>query len=199
MWGKKLKIFEDVKKKITPELLSEVKRKITPNIVHAVKRKIRPNLFDSFKKKITPDLLKNVINYWPPFIGAGIKVKNISSDFLSLDVEMKLYWYNKNYVGTHFGGSLFSMTDPFYMLILINTLGSHYIVWDKSANIEFLRPGKGKVTAHFEFSPEEIAQIREDADRDGKVVFTKKVDILDHAGKRIASVEKTLFVKKKTS
>ena len=43
---------------------------------------------------------------------------------------MKLSLRNQNYVGSHFGGGLFSMTDPFYMLMLMNVLGSEYLVWD---------------------------------------------------------------------
>ena len=69
-------------------------------------------------------ILKFGMNLWPPFLGAGIRVKQIAPDYKEVVVSMKLRWYNRNYVGTHFGGSLAAMTDPFYMLMLINTLGS---------------------------------------------------------------------------
>ena len=77
--------------------------------------------------------LRRWINFWPPFLGAGIRIQYIAPDMKSVDVEMKLHFWNANYVGTHFGGSLFAMTDPFYMLMLIANLGSDYIVWDKAA------------------------------------------------------------------
>ena len=32
-----------------------------------------------------------------------------------MTVKLTLRWYNRNYVGTHFSGNLFTMTDPFYM------------------------------------------------------------------------------------
>ena len=77
--------------------------------------------------------LRRWINLWPPFLGAGIRVKRIAPDMKAVDVEMKLRWWNANYVGTHFGGSLFAMTDAFYMLMLMANLGGDYIVWDKAA------------------------------------------------------------------
>lgn len=157
----------------------------------------------AFFKKIINKLPENILfksmRFWPPYFGAGIKVKNISKNLLSLDVEMNLKWYNTNFVGTHFGGSLFSMTDPFYMLILIKKLGSNYVIWDKASKIEFLKPGKGKVTAHFEFTSNEIEEIKKTADQQNKYIFNKDVYIIDSNSEVIAKIEKTLYVKKKNS
>src|SRR5437868_13852984 len=86
--------------------------------------------------------LRRGVNLWPPFLGAGIRVKRIASDMKAIDVEMKLRWWNANYVGTHFGGSLFAMTDAFYMLMLMANLGRDYIVWDRAASIRYRKPGK---------------------------------------------------------
>ena len=90
-----------------------------------------------------------VLNLWPPFLGAGIRVKRLQKDWKAIDVEMDLRFWNSNFVGTHYGGSLYSMTDPFYMLMLIENLGRNYIVWDKSASIRFRKPGKGRMRAEF--------------------------------------------------
>ena len=97
-----------------------------------------------------------VLNLWPPYLGAGVRVTRLRSDWKEVDVEMKLRFWNSNYVGTHFGGSLYSMVDPFYMLMLIENLGRDYIVWDKSASVRFKKPGKGKVSASFRLSDEQI-------------------------------------------
>ena len=69
---------------------------------------------------------------------------------------MKLRFWNTNYVGSHFGGSLYSMTDPFYMFILLEHLKKDHIIWDKSADIEFLRPAKGEVKAIFEINESDL-------------------------------------------
>ena len=132
-----------------------------------------------------------------PFRGAGIKIVHVSDDYRDVKVEMALRWYNRNYVGTHFGGSLYSMTDPFYMLMLVKNLGQNYIVWDKSASIKYIKPGRTKVYANFHFTESEIQSIKEKADNQDKYIFDKSVDIFDEDKQLIASVNKTLYVKKK--
>jgi hypothetical protein len=89
------------------------------------------------------------MNLWTPFLGAGIRVTRLQPDWKAVDVEMKLRFWNSNYVGTHFGGSLYAMTDPFYMLMLIENLGHDYIVWDKSASVRFRQPGRARCSLPF--------------------------------------------------
>jgi acyl-coenzyme A thioesterase PaaI-like protein len=110
---------------------------------------------------------------------------------------MKLTSLNRNLVGVHFGGSLYAMCDPWYMLILIRLLGNDYIVWDKAASIKFISPGRGKVVATFHIPPEHVDQIRADADRDGKTEPTFSADVLDERGQVVAHVEKLLYVRRK--
>ena len=137
------------------------------------------------------------INFYTPFLGAGIKVDKHAADFTSFDVSLRMRWWNKNIVGAHFGGSLYAMTDPFFMLILMQNLGKDYIVWDKGAKIDFKKPGKGTLRAHFEIAKEEIQRIKEQADQNYKVEPVFKVDVKDEDGEVIASVEKTLYVRRK--
>jgi acyl-coenzyme A thioesterase PaaI-like protein len=141
--------------------------------------------------------LRRTINFYPPYLGAGVRVTHIAADFRRIEVEMPLRLYNRNYVGTHFGGSLYSMVDPFYMLMLINILGPDYIVWDKAANIRFKRPGKGVMKAVFELTEEKIAEIRAAADTQPKVEPLFQVLIRDEGGNVVAEVDKLLYVKKK--
>src|SRR5262249_56267006 len=110
-----------------------------------------------------------VMNLWPPFLGAGIRVKRMQPGWKEVHVEMKLRRWNSNYVGTHYGGSLYSMTDPFFMLMLIENLGRDYIVWDKSASIRFRKPGKGKVSARFQLSDEQVEEIRRALETEEKI------------------------------
>jgi hypothetical protein len=142
------------------------------------------------------DMLK-LMSLYPPYLGAGVHVKNIAEDFRSIDVELKMHFWNKNYVGTHFGGSLYSMTDPFYMLLLVENLGRNYIVWDKAASITFKKPGVGTLTAHFNLTQEQIADIKAKADTDYKVEPEFDVQITDEAGDVVAEVHKILYVRHK--
>jgi acyl-coenzyme A thioesterase PaaI-like protein len=110
---------------------------------------------------------------------------------------MGLHWWNKNLFGTQFGGSLYSMCDPHFVFILMKNLGPRYVVWDKAAQIEFLRPGRGRVTATFVVPPEKIAEIREAADRGEKVEPVLAADIVGDDGEVVARVTKRLWVRKK--
>ena len=141
--------------------------------------------------------LRRWINLWPPFLGAGIRVKRIAPDMKAVDVEMKLRWWNANYVGTHFGGSLFAMTDAFYMLMLMANLGRDYIVWDKGASIRFRKPGKGTVRAEFRLTDAQIDDIREKLKTLRKCEPTFWVEVKDEAGVVIAEGEKLLYVRRK--
>ncbi|RAP37406.1 MULTISPECIES: DUF4442 domain-containing protein [Legionella] len=147
--------------------------------------------------KLTARKLRWIMNLWPPFWGAGIHVDEIKADYSYIRVSLKLRWYNQNYVGVHFGGSLFSMTDPFFMLMLLQRLGKDFIVWDQQGEIQYLSPGKGRVFAEFKLSDEEIEQIRQEALTKGKInpVFT--VTIYDEAKQMVATVKKVLYVKSK--
>lgn len=108
-------------------------------------------------------------------------------------VEMKLRWWNRNYVGTQFGGSLYLMCDPWFMIILMELLGSDYLVWDQSASIKFKRPGRTKVTARFEISLAELEQVKREIESEGVSRPTFLVDIIDEEGKVVAEVEKGLW------
>jgi hypothetical protein len=140
--------------------------------------------------------LRRWINLWPPFLGAGIRIKHIASDMKAVDVEMKLRFWNANYVGTHFGGSLFAMIDPFYMLMLMANLGRDYIVWDKAATIRYRKPGRGTVRAEFRLSDNQIEDIREKLKTLPKYEPVFSVAVKDEAGVVIAEVEKVIHVRK---
>ena len=137
------------------------------------------------------------LNLYAPFLGAGIRVKRLAPGWKEVDVEMKLRWWNANYVGTHYGGSLYSMTDPFFMVMLIENLGPDYIVWDKSATIRFKRPGRGTVSASFRLSDQQIDEIKQALNAEKKIERVFTVEVKDESGTVIAEVEKLLHIRRK--
>lgn len=141
-------------------------------------------------------LLKG-LNFWPPYLGAGIRVTEIAPDYRRVCVEMRLRFWNKNYVGTHYGGSLYSMCDPFFMLILIENLGRDYIVWDKAASIRFKKPGKGRVRAEFSISNETIDEIKKTLQNGGKMERNFLAQVIDEQGDCVAEVDKLLYIRRK--
>ena len=141
--------------------------------------------------------LRRFINLWPPFLASGIRVTRLDVDFRTAQVVLKPHWYNMNYVGVHFGGSLFAMTDACYMIMLMHVLGKGYYVWDQRASIEYLKPGRGTVTARFRIDDAMLAEILAKTADGEKYLPEFTVEITDASGEVVSRVLKTLYVRKK--
>ena len=100
-------------------------------------------------------------------------------------------------MGTHVGGSLYAMCDPFLMVMLMLRLGPGYTVWDKTASIDFVRPGRGTVSVVFELPEERVESIRRDAESGQKLLPVFALNVVDESGETVARVEKILYVRKK--
>lgn len=142
-------------------------------------------------------LMKLLLNLWPPFLFTGIKVVKLSEDYREAQVRLTQRPWNTNAVGVHFGGSLYSMTDPFYMLMVLSQLGSDYIVWDKSADIEYVKPGVGKVFANFVVSESLINDIIHHTQHGDKYLPELPVNIVDEEGEIVAKLNRTIYIRKK--
>ena len=141
--------------------------------------------------------LKLGLNLWPPFLFSGIRVRKIAPDYRQARVELRMRPWNRNYVGTHFGGSLFSMTDPFWMLLTLSALGRDYIVWDKMGTIEFVKPGRGTVHAEFALDEQVLEQLRAATAGGDKTLHWFDTDVIDADGEVVARVRKQLYVRRK--
>lgn len=144
-----------------------------------------------------PRSLAIAMSLWPPFLAAGIRVEPFASDFTSVRVRLNRLPWNTNYVGTSFGGSLFSMSDPFWMFLVMQQLGSAYTVWDTAGEIDFVKPGRGTVYGTFEVTPEQIESIREQAAGGEKVLTWFSTDLVGEDGETIAKVRKQVYVRLK--
>ena len=148
-------------------------------------------------RTVSARMLRHGLNLWPPFLFAGIHVAAIGDDFRSARVELRMRPWNRNYVGTHFGGSLFAMTDPFWMLMVLHHLGRDHLVWDKAGEIEFVRPGRGTVRTRFDLDPATLDLLRSQAAGGQKVLHWFHNDIVDASGQVVARVRKQLYVRRK--
>lgn len=142
-------------------------------------------------------LFRTIVNLWPPLFFSGIKVTYLSADYKETHVTLKLRWYNRNYVRTQYGGSLMSMTDPWYMLMIMTNLGRDYFVWDKHAEIDYIAPGKTHVHAHFKITDEILADIRAKTAKGEKYVPEFLVEIKDDNGHLVARVKRRVYIKLK--
>ena len=144
---------------------------------------------------MTPRRLRRVLRWWPPFVFSGIRVLEIADDWSSARIELRRRWYTANYVGTHFGGSLFAMTDPFWMILVMETLGRDYVVWDKAADIEFIKAVREPVYAQIRVDPVAIAELRSATASGEKVLRWFETEIRTAAGELVARSRKQLHVR----
>jgi len=148
-------------------------------------------------RKISPRWLRFGMNLWPPFLGAGVRVRSIAPDLREVRVEMRLRLGNRNYFGTHFGGSLYSMTDPFFVMMVHHNLPRDYMVWDKAGSIEYIAPGRGPVSATMRLDQSDIDTILRMTASGDKHLHLFKVDVVDREGLTVAKVEKIVYARKK--
>ncbi|RME91751.1 MAG: DUF4442 domain-containing protein [Candidatus Hydrogenedentota bacterium] len=139
---------------------------------------------------------KQTINSYPPYLYSGIEVVSVSPDFRKIEVQLHEHIWNRNYVGVHFGGSLYAMTDPFYMFMLMKYYGPDYIVWDKAASIEFLKPGSGTVSAVFELHDSDIQAIYKKLETKRSCDHTFTADVKNEKGTVCARVQKVLYIRR---
>lgn len=141
--------------------------------------------------------LRRILNFWPPFLFSGIHVVDVSADFRNARVELRMRPWNRNYVGTHFGGSLFAMTDPFWMIMVKERLGRDYMVWDKAAEIEFVKPGRGTVHAEFRLEEAVLDELRAATAGGEKTLRWFDADVIDQEGDVVARIRKQVYVRRK--
>ncbi|WP_228266498.1 DUF4442 domain-containing protein [Ornithinimicrobium ciconiae] len=141
-------------------------------------------------------VLRRGMNLWPPFAAAGIRIEEITPDWRYVRVALRKGVFNRNYVGTHFGGSLFAMTDPFWMIMVMRNIGGGHVVWDKAGEIEFVAPGRTTVRAEFRLTEEALDELREAAADGSKVLRWFETEALAADGSVVARVRKQLYVRR---
>ncbi|PJK10346.1 tetrameric acyl-CoA thioesterase [Lysobacteraceae bacterium NML120232] len=146
---------------------------------------------------MTPRIFRFGINLWPPFLFSGIHMTHLAQDWRKVQVELRLRPWNRNYVGTQYGGNLFSMTDPMWMLMILHSVPRGYRVWDKAAEIEFIKPGRSTVRAEFVLTDEILDELLQAAANGQKVLRWFETDILDADGDVVARVRKQIYLRKK--
>ena len=137
------------------------------------------------------------VNIYPPYLGMGIRVRSFSDDFTRFEVQLRPRWYTRNLFGTHFGGSLYAMADPFFVFIVTMNFGKNYVVWDKSASIDFLKPAKGTITGVFEISADRLQEMKAEVDALGKNTYHFEAELVDENGETVARVRKEIYARAK--
>jgi len=143
--------------------------------------------------------MRRLMNLWPPLLFAGIRILEWDADFRRVVVRLAYRRLNTNYFHTQYGGSLFSMTDPFWSIMLLQALGREYTVWDQRGEIEFVAPGRSAVTTEMLLAPEVVDEVRAEAAAGGKVLRWFESEIVDADGALVARVRKQVYVRRKAA
>ncbi len=136
-------------------------------------------------------------NFFPAYRGTGARITYIAADWREIKLKLPLNWRTRNYVGTIYGGSMYGAVDPIYMIMLIKLLGPGYIVWDKAASIRFRKPGKRTLYARCIIDQAETDAIRAALAEQPSIDRVYTVDLVDQEGVVHASVEKTIYIRRK--
>ena len=140
-------------------------------------------------------IFKYGFNISPMYRRSTGRVIAVTEDLLTAKVKIPLSIKNRSYVGSIFGGSLFSATDPVFMIQLIHILGDAYVVWDKEATIRFRRPAKTDAYVVFSFSESEIETIKKRVAEEREIDLVKEIEITDTSGDIVyAQVVKTIYI-----
>ena len=141
--------------------------------------------------------LRRFWNLWPPYLFTGIRVLEVAPDGLSAKVRLRLHWWNRNAFGTHFGGSLLAMVNPFWPLLVLHRLGRDYIVWDTKNEIEFVRALREDVFAEFRLDPAIVEAMRAEAAGGARVLRWFPFEIASAAGEIAARGRIEVYVRRK--
>jgi acyl-coenzyme A thioesterase PaaI-like protein len=148
---------------------------------------------ESFRSR----LLRWKFNLFPAYRGTGARCTYIAADISEVRVKLPLSWRTRNAVGTIYGGSMYGAIDPIYMIMLMRLLGPDYVVWDKSATIRFLKPGRSTLFATFRIDGAELDAIRAATASGEPVDRLYHVELADAAGAVHARVEKVIYIRRK--
>jgi acyl-coenzyme A thioesterase PaaI-like protein len=140
---------------------------------------------------------RRLLNLWPPFLFNSIRVQSLAEDWSEARVVLRLRPWNRNYVRSQFGGNLFAMTDPFWMLLAMHRLGGDYYVWDKAGAIDFVAPGREDVYASFHLTEVMVDELRAAAAGGDKVLRWFETEVTTASGEVVARVRKQLYVRLK--
>jgi len=144
-----------------------------------------------------PSVMRHLLNFWPPFLFSGIKVVILADDYRYIKVELKDRSWTRNINNSQFGGSMFAMTDPIYPLMLMGALGKEYIVWDKQADINYITPGRGKLTAEFVLTDSQLEDIRQQTSAGDKYFPEFVVHVKDQQQRLVCEVNRKVYIRKK--
>lgn len=148
--------------------------------------------------KISENGLKWLMRLYPPMLFQRIWVESVHPGFRGIDVKINRSLFTSNLGNSIFGGTIFSATDPFYALLfgqIMQRKGFKITVWLKSAEIQYLKPGRTDLFYTITISEKMIADADTALQTEGKFVKTYPIDIFDEQGELCATALNEVYIR----
>ena len=142
--------------------------------------------------------MKWLIRFYPPLLFQRIWVVAFKKNFKGVSVKIRKSLFNKNYNRSIFGGTLFAAADPFYPILfqqILTRRGHKIIVWLKSAQINYLKPGNTDLYFNIDIDEFTIAEAETILNTEGKYIKTFLIEMFDEGGELCVNVQTELYVR----
>lgn len=147
---------------------------------------------------VSENVLKWVLRFYPPLLFQRIWVIRFAKDFRGVRVKVNKSLINNNYNHSIFGGTIFAAADPFYPLLFHQILihkGYQVRVWLKSAQINYLKPGRTDLFFDINIAEDDIAEIEEVLNTNGKHVKAYPIEMFNKEGELCVSVLSEIYIR----
>lgn len=136
--------------------------------------------------------------FYPPMFFQRIWVKKVHPGFKGIDVKINRSLFTSNLGNSIFGGTIFSATDPFYALLfgqIMQHKGFKITVWLKSAQIQYIKPGRTDLFYTITISDEMIADAERALQTEGKFIKMYPIEIFDRHGELCATALNEVYIR----
>ncbi|QQL51418.1 PaaI family thioesterase [Mucilaginibacter ginkgonis] len=142
--------------------------------------------------------VKWLLRIYPPLFFQRIWVQSLSADFKQARVKINKSLITSNYNNSIFGGTIFSATDPFYPVMVHQVFikkGYNVLVWSKSSQILFVKPGNTDLFFEAILDDAHISEIEHIINTEGKHTYFFDIEIKNKAGEVCAAVTNEVYIR----
>ena len=156
------------------------------------------------KRYHSPDLdaneLKWMLNLWFPFLLNRIKILSISNDFTEMEVKLNHSFWNRNPNKSVWGGSIASVLDPFFPIMIKQILlreGIRTDFFSKSINIDFIKQVQSNILFNFKITNSQINVAKKSLINTNKYEDWHTVNGIDVAGNICVNGKVQVYLRKR--
>lgn len=147
---------------------------------------------------VSENVLKWAMRFYPPMLFQRIWVVRFDKGFRGVKVKVNKSLANNNYNNSIFGGTIFAAADPFYPLLFHQVLthkGYKVRVWMKSAEIQYIKPGRKDLFFTIQLSDKIISNVEATLKRGEKYIKAHPITMFDKDGELCVEVKCEIYIR----